>query len=145
MSAPKVYNADEVTLVIGAALIDSGFADGEFISYDHVSDSIQSVAGSDGEVAISRSNDKRVTINLTLLQTSDANDILEGLHQLQRLPGGSGVAPYTIRDRNGRSLHEGRCWIQKPPTVTYDRGATSRQWALGGVEEYGFVGGNLEA
>ncbi len=144
MSA-KVYNADEVTLMIGNVLIESGFADGEFLSYEHVSDQVTSVAGTDGEVAISRNRDPRVNITITLLQTSDGNDILSGLHALRRAPGGAFVAPFTIRDRNGRSLHEGRCWIKKPAPVRYDRSATSRQWALEGVEQYGFVGGNLEA
>lgn len=143
MGAPKVYNAHEVTLLIGDVLIDSGFADGEFLSYERINDDISSVAGADGEVAISKNNDARVQFTVTLLQTSDANDVFSGLRQLLRFPGNAGVTPFTVRDRNGRTLHEGKCWVKKPPTAAYARTAGSRAWAFEGVEEFGFDGGNL--
>lgn len=143
MSAPKVYNADQVTIAIAETLIDSGFADGQFLEYQEISDQVQSVAGSNGEVAISKNNDPRVAFTLQLLQTSDANDILSALHEQRRSLGRVAVVPYVIRDRNGRALHEGRCWIKKAPTMTLDRTATARSWAFEGVEDYGFDGGNL--
>ena len=143
MGAPKVYNANEVTLLIGDVLIESGFADGEFLSYESISDDIASVAGADGEVAISKNLDPRVQFTVTLLQTSDANDVFSGLRQLRRLPGNAGVAPYTVRDRNGRTLHEGKCWVKKAPTAAFARSAGPRAWAFEGVEEFGFDGGNL--
>ena len=34
----KVYNADEVTLTIAGALIESGYADGEFLRVEQDSD-----------------------------------------------------------------------------------------------------------
>ena len=143
MGEPKVYNADEVTLLIGDVLVDSGFGDGEFLSYELISDAISSVAGTDGEVAISKSNDPRVQFTITLLQTSDANDVFSSLHNLRRRPGMAGVAPYTVRDRNGRTLHEGKCWVKKSPTAAFNRTAGPRAWAFEGVEEFGFDGGNL--
>jgi len=145
MGAPKVYNGNEVTLLIGDVLIDSGLGDSEFLSYESAEDDITSLVGADGEVAISKTNNPLVNFDVSVLQTSEANDVFSGMRLLRRAPGNAGVAPYTVRDRNGRTLHEGKCWVRKSPTVTMAKSATVRQWAFSGVEDYGFDGGNLSA
>src|SRR5262245_42783662 len=128
----KVYNADEITLTIAGALIESGYADGEFLRVEQETDDFIDVCGTDGEVAVSKTNDRRATITVILLQTSDANDVLSALSNLARnSPGLAGAGPLYIRDRNGRTVYQAAsCWIAKPPDAAFDRSATSREWKV---------------
>ena len=128
----KVYNADEVTITIAAALIEAGFADGEFLRIEQESDDFVDVCGTDGEVAVSKTNDRRATITIILLQTSDANDVLSALSNLARNSNGlAGAGPLYIRDRNGRTIYQSAsAWIAKPPDASFDRSATSREWKV---------------
>lgn len=129
----KIYSADEVTLQIGGKLIDAGFAEGEFISIEEAAPRVVKAVGTDGEVTIGRHNDRSGTIKIKLMQTSDGNDVLADMaKQNEDGPGLPGVRSLYIRDRNGRAIHEAdACWVEQAPTVSYDRGATVREWTLG--------------
>lgn len=129
----KVYNSDEVTIAIGPVLISSGFADGEFLRVEDETDDTEDVAGTDGEVAVSRTNDRRATITVMLLQTADANQGLSILSNLARSsPGMAGaIVPTLVRDQNGAALYTAEnSWVQRPPDVSFDRTATTREWAV---------------
>jgi hypothetical protein len=129
----KVYNPDEVTIAIGPVLVTGGFADGEFLRIEQESDDTEDVVGTDGEVAVSRTNDRRATVTLMLLQTSASNDGLNALSTAVRNSPGmaGGINPLYVRDRNGRALYTAKnCWVQRPPDVSYDRTATSREWVI---------------
>lgn len=128
----KVYNADEVTVLLGGSVIDSGYADGEFLSIEMMSDQVQSVAGTDGEVAVSRIRDRRANAVLKLLSTSTGNDILSAkFNQVMNGIGSPSIGSFYVRDRNGRAIYEAQnCWITKPPDVSFDRSVTPREWHL---------------
>lgn len=144
--ASKVYNANEITLNIAGALISEigGWADGEFLRVEMDSDAVLDVVGTDGEVAAGKSNDKRGTLTLSLLQTSAANDVLSALYNLQQArPGLVGAGPLYARDRQGRTtLRAPACWIAKPPDISLDRTATARAWKIRVGELDRFDGGN---
>jgi hypothetical protein len=129
----KVYNANEVTLSIGGKTIDAGFASGEFISIEESAPRITKAVGTDGEITISRHMDRTGTVKVKLMQTSDGNDVLDNMAKLNEDgPGLPGVKTLYIRDRNGRAIHESdACWVEGAPTVSYDQGATAREWTLG--------------
>ncbi len=143
----KLYSADEVSLTIGGRPIDSGFADGEFITIEESAPRVVTAVGTDGEVAVSRNNDRRATVTVKLMSTSDGNDVLQDLADLnEEGPGLPGVSNLYIRDRNGRALHEGdHCWVEEMPAVSYDRGATTREWKLGVSRLRNTVRGNNNA
>lgn len=129
----KIFNADEVTMAFGPVLIESGFADGEFCRIEQEADDVLDVVGTDGEVAASRSNDRRATVTFVLMQTASANDGLSVLSNLAKTAPGmaGGVYPLLIKDRNGRAIYEAQnAWIMKAPDVSYDRTATSREWTV---------------
>lgn len=129
----KVYNPDEMTIAVGPVLIDRGFADGEFLRVEDESDDTEDVAGTDGEVAVSRTNDRRATVTIILLQTAEANLGLSTLSNLARsAPGMAGaIVPLLISDRNGATLYTAEnCWVQRPPDASFDRTAQSREWTV---------------
>ena len=129
----KVYNADEVDIVVGAVLVNSGFADGEFLRVEQESDDTEDVVGTDGEVSVSRTNDQRATITILVMQTSDSNDGLSAYATAAKTaPGMTGaIVPVLIKDQNGRTLMEGaNAWVQRSPDRSFDRTAQANEWAI---------------
>lgn len=139
----KVYDADQVSITIAGVPIIAGFADGEFLRIERETEAFSDVVGTDGEVTRSKSNDDRATITVILMQTADSNDLLAALHRNdKRTPGGAGVGRTLIEDLNGRALYEARkSWIMTSPDASFDREATSREWAIRVEKLEDFTGG----
>lgn len=141
MSA-KVYNADQVTVAYGPVLLGSGQADGEFLRVEQEADDFEDVVGSGGEVVRSKTNDRRATVTVILLQTASENDLLSALHAVQRETG-LGSEPLLIKDQNGRAIYKAeQAWIMRGPDASFDRSATSREWAIRCADLVRFDGGN---
>ena len=140
----KVYDANEVTINVAGLPIESGFDDGEFCRIEQESDDFVDKVGTDGEVTRSKTNDRRATVSILLMQSSDGNALLSGLNNIDRLAGnGAGVGPLLIRDRQGLALYAAaECWISKPPDVSFDREPTAREWTLRVASLERFDGGN---
>lgn len=142
MGQAKTYNADQVTVAYGPVLLGSGQADGEFLRVEQEADDFSDVVGSGGEVVRSKSNDRRATVTVILLQTATENDLLSALSTVQRETG-LGSEPLLVRDTNGRTVYKAeQAWIMRAPDATFDRGATSREWAIRCADLVRFDGGN---
>ena len=79
----KIYDPDQVSLSLAGIPID-GYADGEFVRIERETDVFSDVAGSNGEVARSKTNDNRGTVTFILMQTSKTNDLLSALYNLEK-------------------------------------------------------------
>lgn len=128
----KVYDADQISLVIANLPIDSGYADGEFLRIEQDSDDFGDVVGTDGETTRFKTNDRRATITVILGQSSSGNAVLSAMNSLDRnTPGGAGIGVLFIRDRQGTSLYTAaKCWIAKPPDVSFGREPGPREWKI---------------
>lgn len=127
------YSADEVTLSIAGLLIDSGYADGEFVSVEPASDDFIAKTGADGEVARAKSNNRGATVKIKLLQTSLGNNLLSQLRALDlAAPNGAGVGVFNLVDRSSgvTLVHGTHSWIQKAPSPTRAREITENEWTL---------------
>ncbi len=141
----KVYNPDEITIVMGPVLITDGFADGEFLRIESAAPLAQSVVGASGEVAVSRSNDRRATVTIILLQTAAANLGLSVLANLFKLsPNSAGaIVPFLAKDQNGISLYTAQnAWVMQEPAAGFDRTAQSREWQIEAANMVRIDGGN---
>ena len=142
----KIYDSKEVTVVVCGIPIDSigGYADGEFLTIEQAEQDFMSVVGTDGEVSRSKSNNRMATITLSLMQTSTANAALSALNNIDvAAKNGAGVGPLMIKDRQGTALYSAsKCWISKPPDVTFDRTATARAWEITCADLVRLDGGN---
>ena len=77
-----------------------GFADGEFLRIEP-EERFTDVAGADGEVTRSKTNDPRSTITLTLLSSSTSNPVLQAIHDTDIIEGnGAGVGVFRVVDLN---------------------------------------------
>lgn len=139
----KFYDPDQVVVYFAGGLIQ-GFADGEFIAVEMMSDGFGDVVGTDGEVARSKSNDRRATVTIKLLQTSDSNLFLSGIHTTDlNAPAGAGVGSLLIQDLQGTTLLNAvSAWIVKFPDQSFDRTAKSREWQIRCAALTPVVGGN---
>ena len=129
----RIYNADEMTIVVGPVLITSGYAEDDFLTVEGEADDVTDVSGADGETAVSRSNDRRATATITLLQTAAANQGLSILSNLARnSPNMAGaIVPFLARDQNGTTLYTGEnSWVMKPPDAAFGRTAKERAWPV---------------
>ena len=128
----KVYDADQIAMVFMGLPISSGYADGEFLTIEQEAQDFETKVGTDGEVTRSKTNNRHAVIKVKLMQSSDGNTLLTALNNLDiATSGGAGVGPMLIKDLQGTSLYSAsKCWIAKPPDVSFDRTATSREWTL---------------
>lgn len=129
----KTYDADRVSLILGGIPVESGLADGEFFSIEMTTDAFSTVVGTDGEVARSKTNDKRAKGKIRVLQTSAGNALLSALHNVDlTAPNGAGIVPLLLKDNSSLAtlIEANECWITKNPVVSYDRGATVREWPI---------------
>jgi len=128
----KVYDADQVSLIIVNIPIDSGYADGEFVRIEQDTDDFGDMVGTDGEVTRYKTNDRRATVTVILAQSSSGNAVLSALNNLDRSqPGGAGIGTLLIRDKQGTAIYTAdKCWIAKPPDVSFAREPGPREWKI---------------
>lgn len=128
----KQWQAEQITIFFCGLLIDSGYADGEFLSIEQSEKDYTAVVGTDGEVTRCKTNNRHTTITIKLMQTSSGNDKLSALSNLDiSVPGGAGVGAFLVRNRLGRSLYTAeKAWIAGPPKVSFDREAQTMEWTL---------------
>lgn len=128
--AAKVYNPNEVVIDFGGKQA-SGFADGSVITVSEDADRVSSVVGTDGSPVFSRNEVGLFKVKLSLLQTSDTNDVLDEHAEANRLGPGLSFVKLSIRDLNGRALHSSQSAIvSKVPESEYDRTAKARTWEI---------------
>jgi len=139
----KYYDADQVTVSI-AGIPLKGYAEDEFLSITPEADSFDDVVGVDGEVTRNKNRDERATCTVTLMQSSESNDLLSALYNTDRnASNGAGVGAFLVRDRNGRALYTATaCWIKRAPDVKFGRQAKDRAWVIRIANLVRFDGGN---
>jgi hypothetical protein len=140
----RIYDANEVQISFAGVPIE-GYADGDFLTITHEADAFASIVGSDGNVARSKTNDNRATIEIRLMNTSPTNAALSAIYQAdKKAPGGAGVGAFLCVDLNGTSLYTGgNAWIRRAPDPVFGREANERVWTLEVDNLIDFTGGNL--
>lgn len=145
--ALRIYDPDQVVVEFAGIRL-TGFADGEYVTAEMLTDGFQDVEGTDGETSRSKSNDKRCTVTVKLMHTSPSNALLSALHLLDlNAPNGAGVGTCAISDNStpasmGTPLVNGeKAWIVKAPDMSRDRTAKSLDWVIRIAECERFEGG----
>lgn len=138
--ATVTYDPSDVVVTFGSII--SGFADGTFVKISRNEDAMTLTVGADGLGARARNNNKSGTITITLMQTSQSNEILSGLAIDDELTA-SGVLPVLVKDKNGQTLAMGASgWIKKIPDVEFSKDIATREWVIEVEKLNLFVAGN---
>lgn len=140
----KIYDSNQVSLVLFGIPIDSGFDEDTFIEIEFDEPVYQKVVSVDGEVTRSKTNNRSAKMTVSMMQTADANTPLSAILQLGlNVPvGGADVGAILVRDRNGLSIHTAdQAWIAENPKVNYGKKGTPRQWIIETGKMLSILGG----
>lgn len=138
------WNGAELTVVIGVTPI-SGLSDGDSVTATRTNPLYNSRAGNDGAVGRARVTDKRGTVEIRLLQTSEVNDLLSALFNMDSLSDeGSFVGPIIVKDLSGTTqITAGQAWLQNIGDVGFESGQVGeRIWTFEAADLKFWIGGN---
>lgn len=128
----RVYDAKDIIITFGSLIIE-GYGDDEFLRIEAEADDTEDMAGTDGEVAVAPTNDRRGTATLTLLQTSASNDGLSALSNAVKnnrsMTGG--IVPFGVADLNGRTILEAaNAWVLRAPDRSWTSAPSTLEWMI---------------
>lgn len=137
----KTYDPSAVDVIFGGLTI-TGFAE-DIAEIDSAEEGYSTVVGADGIVTRVKNENTMCRVIFKLAQYSESNALLTAMYHVDRAaPGGAGVVPILIRDKNGTSLFASdKAWIVKLPPETYGKTATAREWLIDVADAKRFVGG----
>lgn len=145
MAVTRNYDPGRVTLVVSGVQI-TGFAEGTFIKVSRMTPSFSSKVGAGGEVVRTRSRDKRIKIEITLLPSSPANDFMSELVATdEQVAGGVGaVGSFMLKELNGTTVAtSSETWVTQPADLEFAVDPSNRTWVLEGADGKMLVGGLL--
>ncbi len=142
MSNLKHFSPDLVDYIFGGVPI-SGFAEDGMIEIEEEGERFVLVKGTTGEICRSPVLARVAKVTLKLLSSSDSNDVLSAAHILDvNTPGGAGVVPNGMIERNGRSvLAAPQGWVDGIPPIKLGAKAEERTWKLTVINYKLFLGG----
>lgn len=127
----KVFDPSQFNIVFSGVTM-AGFSESTMCKFEFDSESMGDVVGVDGEVSRSKNMDRRAKLTISLMQTSDTNDLLSAMYNSQRLSSnGADVAALRVEDLNGRLVISGaESWIMDTPKPTYGKTASEYEWVI---------------
>lgn len=137
----KTYDPKKVSVIVGGKQI-TGFAETSMVTAAYDEDHYAKVAGVDGEVTRSKSNNPMGSVTLRLMQTSASNGWLQTLRRMDK-ESDAGVVPVLIRDAGGNDLVICReAWVRKTPDMVREKTAQEQEWVLDCADIDVNLGGN---
>lgn len=141
----KEYDPKQVIITWSGIPLNSGIQDGTFLTVKRNTPVWKLFKGGDGEGARVRTSDHSGTLQVTVRNGSDINNVLSVAANLDLLTG-SVVAPLMVLDFSGRTLHAAnRAFIVDFPTDTFATTEESRVWVFEADDLFMFSGGAKDA
>jgi hypothetical protein len=138
----RTYDPKLVTISFGANILNSGIADGTFISITS-DDGFEVARGSDGSVDRTNKNADNVRIEVTLKQTSPVNTALSIIHETDKRLN-TGVFPFLAKDVRGDTVvSAAQSWIVKRADSEYSNSMSTRTWTFDTGPAIYNMGGNI--
>ena len=145
MSDLAVYNARQVSILVGGIPIDKLMGPDEFVRMEKAEDDVSYEASADGGGTLNVLNNGEHTVTIILKRLSKANAKLSAMREAGRaLPQGILILPVVIVDRgsNGDLFAAAQAWIKKLPDGGFGRTAQDVEWAIGAHDPKRFIGGH---
>lgn len=125
----KTYDPAKNLFSFSGNLI-TGFAPDTFIKASRNSDGFTLTKGASGEGARSKSNDRSGIVELTLLSSSQSNDILAAIAAADELAG-TGTGSLYMKEFNGTARLSGRdAWVKKQPDMERGAAVGNTVWTI---------------
>jgi hypothetical protein len=138
----RTYDPERIKGSLGVIPL-SGYADGTYITIARQGDAFEARQGADGTVDRINKRNKHFLVTITLMQTSQVNNLLSA-QLIADIESNTGVVPLEIVDLNGTTLFFARAaWIQKDPDDEFADTLGNREWVIATGPADKFTGGNL--
>lgn len=139
----KTYDLTRLTLIIGGRDI-AGYGEGGAVSVEPMSPIGETSVGTDGQVTLSRTNDFRAKVTVTVRQNSKAHKDLHALQILQEAqPAPLDVDFLLIDAATGERVTDSQVLFTARPTKSFGRAVADRVFEM--VLPNGFALGNNDA
>lgn len=129
----KTYSPEDVNIYFNGVNINSGIAEGTFLTVVRDEDAYFKYTGAGGDVARTRNANKGGQITLTLMQTSEVNRELMRLALADEL-GAEIVGTISIQDPSDPlgsfMLIAHSAWIMKIPDAEFAKEYGTREWTF---------------
>lgn len=120
----REFDPKKLTVAAGGVQL-SGFAETDMITITPNKERAMLKVGVDGEGARVKNYDNSAEIKITLLQSSESNDILSAYALA------NSVFSFVMRDSNGTSLATAlTCWVKRYPDLSFGSEVKDREWVL---------------
>jgi hypothetical protein len=132
MADLNVYDSNEFSVTLGSVTVNSGRGGGVFHSLKPLAPDYVIQRGADGEATASKSNNRGGTVELTVMQNSQAHKDLHALRALGLAStNGASVVAYQARDRlNGLRFEAEKAIVTERPAEDFGREAGERTWKI---------------
>lgn len=122
----KTHDFSQTVLTIGGQLI-GGFGEEGGVEFEWADDIGEDVVGADGEVTFSRSNDKRMYADITIMETSAGYARLLALSRAQEAQANIGPLPFELSNpRTGERVSSSYTVFKTRPTPNQQKSAQER-------------------
>lgn len=123
------YNCSKVKIALGSHAV-TGYAEDSFVVVEPLDNGVTSKAGCDGEIVRSVDPNERLTVKITLLQSSPTHKFLLNKYK-QDKKDGSGTFPLLINDLTGKEkVSADMAWVTKLPAKTNGKESQNKEWVL---------------
>ena len=141
------YSPEDVVVILHNTKFShqiSGYTEGSFLEVERIIPHAALTNGADGTNARVVRAVKNCDISLTLMQTSESNDILSQLLVLDEgSRDGSDVFAITIKDNTGRTvMSSAAAFIGTVPNVSFSQEVSDRPWIIHAIHMVEHIGGN---
>lgn len=136
------YCPEEVNVLVAGFIPITGFVDGTFINITKDVMPFTSVRTPDGTVSRMYNNDQTYTIEISLYNGSQTNDVLTKLWQVDEITQ-VGKFPILVKDNSGTDLFfSTTTWIEQTPSMAKSSTVDTRTWILRSSQAVINFGGN---
>lgn len=136
------YCPEEVNVLVAGFIPLKGFVDGTFVNITKDVMPFSSARTADGTVSRLYNNDQTYTIEISLYNGSQDNDVLTKLWQLDEITQ-KGKFPILIKDNSGTDLFfSTTTWIEQLPSMTKSSSVDTRTWVMRSSQAIINYGGN---
>lgn len=123
------YNCSKVKIALGSHAV-TGYAEDSFVVVEPLDNGVTAKAGCDGEIVRSVDPNDRVTVKITLLQSSPTHRFLLNKYK-QDKKDGAGTFPILINDLTGKEkVSADMAWVTKLPAKTNGKESQNKEWVL---------------
>ncbi|UAV84541.1 hypothetical protein PHB09_045 [Pseudomonas phage PHB09] len=136
------YSPNDVTITIAGLYSVTGYAEGTFVRISKDTQQVTTTRAMDGTISRIKSPDTGWKIEITLAQSSSANDIFSTLWNVDKITG-MGKFPMFIKDGSGTTMFTaGTAWIEDLPDIVFSNQMETRTWRFAATDVIVNIGGN---